>query len=504
MAHDAAMNTVETFIRHFELGAADRWLALATLECDMSVLDIFAALRSGGAIVVVDEAQRRDPDAWARLIDTYEVTALNFMPGWLDMLLEVGGGRLSSLRAVAVGGDWVRPDLARRLQVQAPSARFAGLGGATETAVHATIFEVQDAANLPPDWASVPYGVPFPNNACRVVADSGDDCPDWVAGELWVSGRGIARGYRGRPELTAERFVEHDGRTWYRTGDLARYWHDGTLEFVGRADHRVKISGYRVELGEIEAALQRLPGARGGGHRASWRVRCAGRGGLRRRCRRDRGVDSTAARRSGARAHDSAPRHAARPHPFTDSGKIDRAEVGALLAAEVERSGDRSAPYAAPRTVLQRALRRIVADILGRANDAVGVHDDFFALGGDSVLATQVVAGIRRWLDSPSLMVADMFAARTIAALAQLLTGREANADRLELVAEVYLEIANMTSADVMAALDPIEQPAQPAFKPWVKRFTGTDKPGAVLVFPRRRRCRGLPVVGKIVSGQRR
>lgn len=170
--------------------------------------------------------------------------------------------------------------------------------------------------------------------------------------------------------------------------------------------------------------------------------------------------------------------------PFTDSGKIDRAEVGALLAAEVERSGDRSAPYAAPRTVLQRALRRIVADILGRANDAVGVHDDFFALGGDSVLATQVVAGIRRWLDSPSLMVADMFAARTIAALAQLLTGREANADRLELVAEVYLEIANMTSADVMAALDPIEQPAQPAFKPWVKRFTGTDKPGAVLVFP--------------------
>lgn len=152
VAHDAAMNTVETFIRHFELGAADRWLALATLECDMSVLDIFAALRSGGAIVVVDEAQRRDPDAWARLIDTYEVTALNFMPGWLDMLLEVGGGRLSSLRAVAVGGDWVRPDLARRLQVQAPSARFAGLGGATETAVHATIFEVQDAANLPPDW----------------------------------------------------------------------------------------------------------------------------------------------------------------------------------------------------------------------------------------------------------------------------------------------------------------------------------------------------------------
>ena len=88
------------------------------------------------------------------------------------------------------------------------------------------------------------------------------DCPDWVAGELWVTGRGIARGYRGRPELTADRFVEHDGRIWYRTGDLARYWPDGTLEFVGRADHRVKISGYRVELGEVEAALRRVPGVR--------------------------------------------------------------------------------------------------------------------------------------------------------------------------------------------------------------------------------------------------
>ncbi|AGL27836.1 phenyloxazoline synthase [Mycobacterium tuberculosis CAS/NITR204] len=266
-----------------------------------------------------------------------------------------------------------------------------------------------------------------------------------------------------------------------RAGDLARYWHDGTLEFVGRADHRVKISGYRVELGEIEAALQRLPGV----HAAAATVLPGGSDVLAAAvCVDDAGVTAESIRQQLA---DLVPAHMIPRHVMLDAfteGKIDRAEVGALLAAEVERSGDRSAPYAAPRTVLQRALRRIVADILGRANDAVGVHDDFFALGGDSVLATQVVAGIRRWLDSPSLMVADMFAARTIAALAQLLTGREANADRLELVAEVYLEIANMTSADVMAALDPIEQPAQPAFKPWVKRFTGTDKPGAVLVFP--------------------
>src|SRR6185312_3239755 len=250
VTHDEAMNTVEFIARHFEIGPADRCLALSPLEGDISVMDIFVTLRTGGAIVVVDEAQRRDPDAWARLIDTHKVTVLHFMPGWLDMLIEVGRGRLSSVRVVPTGGDWVRPEVVRRLRAEAPNLRFAGLGGATETPVHNTIFEVTE--EIPEDWAALPFGVPLPNNACRVVDDMGADCPDWVPGEYWVSGRGIARGYRGRPDLTAERFVEHDGRIWYRTGDLVRYWPDGTLEFVGRADHRVKISGYRVELGEIE------------------------------------------------------------------------------------------------------------------------------------------------------------------------------------------------------------------------------------------------------------
>ena len=161
-------------------------------------------MRAGGAIVVVDEAARRDPDAWARLINTHSVTVLNFLPGWLEMLVEVAAGRLSSLRVVPTGGDWVRPHLARLLKAQAPQLRFAGLGGATETAVHATICEPSE---LLADWTAVPYGTPFPNNACRVVNDMGGDCPDWVVGELWISGRGIARGYRGRPDLTAQRFA---------------------------------------------------------------------------------------------------------------------------------------------------------------------------------------------------------------------------------------------------------------------------------------------------------
>ena len=281
LTHDAVMNTLEFLYRHFDIGPADRALALSHLESDMSVPDVMGTLRAGGAIVVVDEEHRRDPDAWARLVDEHEVTVVNFLPG---------GRRCSSRPPRPPDGHshrcawcWpgetgcarARPRTAHLL----PDVRFAGLGGATETAMHGTIFEVGADldAELPTHWPSVPYGVPFANNACRVVSADGTDCPDWVPGELWFSGRGIARGYRGRPDLTAEKFVEHDGRTWYRTGDLARYWPDGTIEFVGRVDHRVKLSGYRIELGEVEAALGTCRRCRAPPWRASCRSTAAAR-----------------------------------------------------------------------------------------------------------------------------------------------------------------------------------------------------------------------------------
>jgi mycobactin phenyloxazoline synthetase len=454
VTHDAVMNTVEFIGRHFEIGPADRCLALSTLEGDISVMDVFVTLRTGGSIVVVDEAQRRDPDAWARLIDTHQVTVLHFMPGWLEMLIEVGHGRLSSVRVVPTGGDWVRPEVARRLRDEAAGLRFAGLGGATETPVHNTIFEVRDPAELPADWTALPFGTPLINNACRVVSDTGDDCPDWVAGEFWVSGRGIARGYRGRPDLTSKRFVEHDGRRWYRTGDLARYWPDGTCEFVGRADHRVKISGYRVELGEVEAALRRLPGVRiavaailSGGSSALAAAVCP-------EAASDAGIGAEQIREALV---DLLPAHMIPRHivmvetvPFTDAGKIDRRAVAALLTAAFADSDTAQPGYRAPSTALESALAVIVADLLGL--DRVGVDDDFFALGGDSVLATQEVARIRSWLDTPNVMVADIFANRTVSALAELLSRAERDPGRLDQVAELYLEVIGMDADSVLAA----------------------------------------------------
>lgn len=450
LTHDAVMNTVEFVSYHFGLHRGDRSLALASLEADMSVLEIFALLRAGGAVVVVDEDQRRDPDTWARLIQQHGVTFLNWMPGWLDMLLEVGGDRLTSLRVVLLGGDWVRPDLIRTLRNSAPDVRAAGLGGATETAVHGTICEVGD---LPAHWTSVPYGTPFPNNACRVVAADGSDCPDWVPGELWFTGRGIARGYRRHPDLTAEKFVEHEGRTWYRTGDLVRYLPDGTLEFVGRVDHRVKISGYRIELGEVEAALKRVAGI----DAAVAAVIPGERDVLAALVRTD--DPAVDARAVTAAMTDLVPAHmipkivaVADRIPFTVNGKIDRKAVARLLA-DVEPPAAQG--YRAPATPLESALVAIVEDVLDVDDDVrVGVDDDFFSLGGDSVLATQMIARVRDWLDTPTVLVTDMFAARCVARLAERLLGREPDGDRLNAVAEVYLEVAQMDSVEVLSELE--------------------------------------------------
>ncbi|MGW0635484.1 non-ribosomal peptide synthetase [Nocardia salmonicida] len=464
--HRAAMNTIDDLNERFDLGPADRALALSALEFDLSVYDIFGLLAVGGAVVTVDDAQRTDPAVWVELVRRHQISLLNCVPSLLDMLLTAAPGSsqladlrtgsatatlpepLASLRTVILGGDWVDVALPARLAAVAPNSRFAGLGGATETAIHSTICEVVDA-QVPVEWAAVPYGTPLRNVQCRVVGPAGNDCPDWVSGELWIGGDGVAAGYRDDPERTADRFVAHEGLRWYRTGDLARYLPDGGLEFLGRADHQVKIRGYRVELGEVESALRAVPGVR---HAVA-------------------AVVGTAAPKlvalvvpsPGETLHveavlaataDLVPSYMVPTRlellaelPLTPNAKPDRKAIRAVL--EKHEGADE---FVEPRTDLERALVAVVAEVL--AAERIGVTDDFFALGGDSVLATTAVARIREWLDAPDTVVADLFTARTIEGLAARMSDREKDSGdkgRLELVAAMYLEVAAMTDEEVLA-----------------------------------------------------
>nr|WP_084528318.1 non-ribosomal peptide synthetase [Nocardia crassostreae] len=447
--HRAAMNTIDDLNERFGIGVADRALALSALEFDLSVYDIFGLFSAGGAVVALDEAQRGEPGRWLELIRRHRISVLNCVPSLLDMLLTAAAEQsLASLRMVILGGDWVDVALSGRLAAVAPDCRFAGLGGATETAIHSTICEVVNA-EVPREWTAVPYGTPLRNVRCRVVGPSGHDCPDWVSGELWIGGDGVAAGYRGDAERTADRFVTYEGVNWYRTGDLARYLPDGGLEFLGRADHQVKIRGYRVELGEVESALRALPGVR----HAIAAVIGSAAPKLTAVVVPVDGVTLVVDELLAAAA-DLVPAYMIPTRvellaelPFTSNGKPDRKAIAALLSAE-----DEAGEFVAPRTDPERAIADIVALVLER--DRVGVTDDFFALGGDSVLATAVIARVRDWLDSPDAVVSDFFAARTVAGLAQRLLEREQRAGapgRLAAVAALYLEVAAMTDDEVIA-----------------------------------------------------
>lgn len=442
VSHRAAMNTIDALNEWFAVDGDDCALALSALEFDLSVYDIFGMFSVGASVLAVDAEQRESATVWVELLRQHRVSILNCVPSLLDMILEAGGGQLGdSLRAVILGGDWVGADLARRMARQVPGCRFAGLGGATETAIHSTICEV--SCDPPADWSTVPFGVPLRNVRCRVVSPSGRDCPDWVPGELWVGGAGVATGYRNDPDRSAQRFVDYDGMRWYRTGDIARYWPDGTVEFLGRADNQVQIRGHRVELGEVEAALRSVTGVR---HAVAVVV---GANAPRLVAAVVGDVGELTAEIAALVPSYMVPARIVSLDriPLTANGKLDRRAVIAQLESEALPAQDE-----APSNDVQAALAAIAAEVLGV--EWVGIHRDFFALGGDSVLATAMISRIRDWLDVDHAVVADVFATRTVAGLAERLSQREiqrGTSKRLGMIARHYLEIAALTDEEVLA-----------------------------------------------------
>lgn len=401
VAHSAAAHTIDVLNARYRLGPEDRSLALAGLDFDMSVYDLFAPLSAGGSVVLVDETERRDAACWARLVRDHGVTVVNCVPTLLDMLVSVGVPLEPSLRLVLVGGDRVPADLPDRLAARAPGCRFVALGGMTEAAIHSTVNEnVGDPAS---------WGVPLPGVRCRVVDERGRDCPDWVTGRLWVGGAAVAHGYRGDPTATSASFVRHQGSHWFVSGDLARYRPDGTLEFLGRADHQVKVRGHRIEPGEVEAALRGCPGVERAavvlieapapmlaaalvGSPAGSPVADLSRAP-------EAGSEAALEAAPEMGLETALPAHMVPGHiawwpelPLSANGKPDRKVIAARLAAEVAAGGTALADP--PTGAVEEAVAAVWARLLGR--DAVNAGDDFFALGGDSLLATRMVRDLNR------------------------------------------------------------------------------------------------------------
>ncbi|MFJ3145339.1 amino acid adenylation domain-containing protein [Streptomyces halstedii] len=267
ISHRAALNTVEDINRRHAVTGRDRVLGIAGLGFDLSVYDLFGPLAVGATLVLPQADRRGDPSHWAELVRDFGVTVWNSVPGQLHMLCDWLRSEPpaddSTLRLALISGDWVPVALPDQARALLPGLEVVSLGGATEGSIWSIAHPVGEVDTARP---SIPYGTPLTNQTFAVLDRNLRPRPEWVTGELYIGGAGVALGYLGDPDRTAERFLTDpvSGERLYRTGDLGRYLPDGTIEFLGREDAQVKIRGYRVELAEVEAAVQAHPGVAAG------------------------------------------------------------------------------------------------------------------------------------------------------------------------------------------------------------------------------------------------
>ena len=386
----ALTNLLWSMRQWLELTSEDRVLAITTISFDIAGLDIWLPLLVGARLVVASREEASDGARLRDKIDQQGITFLQATPVTWRLLLQAGWKGKSDLQIVCTGEAMPR-DLAVELAPIAP--RLWNLYGPTETTIWSTGYLVRDG-NQP-----ILIGRPVANTQCYILDGNGHPVPIGVVGELYLGGDGVARGYLRRPELTAEKFIpdpfrSQPGARMYRTGDLARYRADGNIECLGRTDHQVKIRGLRLELGEIEAVLAEHPAVR----QAVLRVFEPKPGDQRLAAfyLSAPGAEVSAAdlrKRLRSKLPDyMIPQQfiAVEQMPLTPSGKIDRKAL--VLPAD---AGGASGERVAPRTPTERFLADLWADLTGSKVESIGANDNFFDVGGHSLLALQAIARIQ-------------------------------------------------------------------------------------------------------------
>ncbi|MFJ6483324.1 amino acid adenylation domain-containing protein [Streptomyces sp. NPDC091682] len=415
--HSAIVNRLLWMQDRYRLGSDDRVLQKTPFGFDVSVWEFFWPLLTGAALVVAEPGGHKDPAYLTRVIQEEAVTTVHFVPSMLAAFVEdPEAGHCRSLRRVVCSGEALPEELKNRF-LDVLDVPLHNLYGPTEAAVDVTHWDCRREESGP-----VPIGRPIWNTSLYVLDPRGRPVPVGVAGELFLAGAGLARGYLRRPALTAERFpldpFGPPGSRMYRTGDLARHRADGSVEYLGRTDDQVKIHGFRIELGEIETALGRLPGV----GRAAVVVREDVPGE-----RRLVGyvVPEAGAGAGTAAAPDPESMRAelgrSLPEymvpvlvvvdglPVTANGKLDRRALPAPAAAAAATG------YEPPAGETEELVAMVWASVLDAPR--IGRHDDFFALGGHSLSATRVAARLRQSLGL-DLPLHTLFEQRTVAALA--------------------------------------------------------------------------------------
>lgn len=385
-------NVIADGLERFGVDRDARFLSLTPFHHDLSLFDMLAAVTAGAAVILPDPRQRRDPAHWLALIGGGRISHWNSVPAMMTMLLDFCEGNpaaegLKSLRTVILGGDWLPLDTPARLARLARQARLHSIGGPTET----TIWNISYAVDTTPEgWSSIPYGTPTANNRTYILNDRLEDCPDWIAGEMYCAGAGVTAGYLDDEERTNAAFITHPGtgERLYRTGDRGRFHPDGLIEMLGRADNQINLNGYRLELGEIETALSRhlsvaqsvaVPVREGNAVRTliAWVVLLPGQAAS------ESELHAFACAFLPRQMHPSSVRICERL-PLTANGKVDRRrlEVDAGYAATQPTGGF------TPTNRVEEDVAEAWQDVLGAR--PASLDTTFFAAGGDSISAIRL------------------------------------------------------------------------------------------------------------------
>jgi amino acid adenylation domain-containing protein len=431
--HRNLVNLLASMAAEPGLEAGERLLGVTTPAFDLSVPDLYLPLTTGATLLLATPGEAVDPRALATLLDDGKVSLMQATPATWRMLLEDGWKPSRPMRAV-VGGEAVPAALATQLHELMEGVW--NFYGPTETTVWSTCWKVEEPGG------TVPIGRPIANTRCYVLDAAGEPVPPGVLGELQIGGAGVARGYLGHEELSAERFLTdpfHEGERVYRTGDVVRLRADGLLEFQGRSDHQVKLRGFRIELGEIEAVLADHPGVT----QVLAHVREDSPGDQRLVAYV---VGEVAAAELTELARHHLPEHMVpsaivclQALPLTPNGKIDR---GALPAP----AGPSAAQAAPPRTPVEEHLVELWKEVLGV--ESVGIHDSFFALGGHSLLVTRMLARVRGAF-GVEVPLRQVYEAPTVAQLAESVASSLIDAEEHSEMEQLLAELERLPDEGV-------------------------------------------------------
>jgi amino acid adenylation domain-containing protein len=420
--HGGAVNRLRWMWETYPFAPGEVCCQKTSLNFVDSVWEIFGPLLRGVPLVIIPDETLKDPSALIDSLLENKVTRITVVPSFLRAILDSHddvGSRLPHLKYWTTSGEALTGELLSLFRARLPGAKLLNLYGSSEVAADVTWCEPEDEGGA----VTVPIGRPIANSRIYLLDADLQPVPVGVAGELYVGGAGLARGYHGRAGLTAERFIpspfgDRPGARLYRSGDLARYRPDGTIEYLGRLDQQVKVRGHRVEPGEIEAVLEAHPSVSGAvvtapeeshGERflAAYVVAREGH---------ELDADDLRGYLKAKLPEYMIPSAfvALEEFPLTPSGKVDRRALPAPREARLARAAN----YVAPRNPTEELLAGIWANALGV--ERVGIHDDFFESGGHSLLAMRVVAQVHSTFQL-TLSLRRVFEAPTVAGMAQLI-----------------------------------------------------------------------------------